>query len=123
AILYELLTGQPPFRGKTPMETVRQVIDRDPATPSKLNSKVPGDLETICLKCLEKKPDHRYSSARMLAEELGRFLSHEPILARPASGFRKAGAWAQRHPWVITAALALMVLGVSGLAFGFWDKS
>ena len=123
AILYELLTGQPPFRGKTPMETVRQVIDREPATPSKLNSKVPGDLETICRKCLEKKPDHRYSSARMLAEELGRFLSHEPILARPASGFRKAGAWAQRHPWVITAALALMVLGVSGLAFGFWDKS
>ena len=123
AILYELLTGQPPFRGKTAMETVRQVIDNDPAPPSKLNSKLPSDLETICLKCLEKKPDHRYSSARMLAEELGRFLNHEPIWARPASSFRKAGAWIQRHPWMITAALAAVVLGVSGLAFGFWDRS
>lgn len=123
AILYELLTGRPPFCGKTAMETVRQVIEHDPVPPSKLNAKVPADLETICLKCLEKRPEQRYSSARLMAEELERFLKHEPILARPASAARKAGARMQRHPWIITALLAVVVLGVSGLAFGFWDQS
>jgi hypothetical protein len=73
------------------------------------------------LKCLEKRPEHRYSSARSLAEELERFLKHEPILARPASATRRAGAWMQRHPWMITALLTVVVLGMSGLAFGFWD--
>lgn len=123
AILYELLTGQPPFRGKTPIETIQHVIENAPPAPSKLNPKVPVDLETICLKCLEKKTDRRYSSAGILADELGRFLNHEPILARPVSAFRKAGAWFQRHPWVISAALSLLVLSLAGLSFGLWDKS
>ena len=77
AILYQLLTGKAPFAGATPLAIIRQVVETEPVAPSKLKLQTPADLETICLKCLEKRPERRYHSARELAEELGRFLNHE----------------------------------------------
>src|SRR5205085_1119147 len=102
AILYELLAGRPPFRAETPFATLQQVLNEEPPRLSKLNAKTPPDLETICLKCLEKRPERRYPSAKALAEELQRFLDQEPIHARPAMPWRKAWGWSKRHPWPIT---------------------
>jgi len=122
AILYQLLTGMAPYLGATPLDTLRLVVEQEPLAPSKLNSDVPPDLETICLKCLEKSPERRYASARALAEELERFLKQEPILARPASGWRKAWTWSARNPWAITGVGTLLFLGVVGLAYGQWEQ-
>lgn len=127
AILYQLLTGKAPFVGETPLATLRKVVEEDPVPPSKYNPLTPPDLETICLKCLEKKPESRYATARALAEELGRFLNHEPIFARPASEWRKFSAWLLKHPWVITGVLALIgavtVIALAGLVYGLWEHS
>jgi predicted Ser/Thr protein kinase len=112
SILYELLTGRPPFCAASAVATLRQVTDNPPTAPHKLKHDVPRDLETICLKCLEKSPHVRYHSARELAEELGRFLNHEPIHARPASAVRKVDTWVRRRPWAITAAASLVVLAL-----------
>ena len=98
AILYETLTGRPPFRGETPMETLLQVMSSEPVPPSREQPKVPRDLETICLKCLEKAPGRRYASAAALADDLHRFLSGQPIAARSTSLARRGIKWARRRP-------------------------
>ncbi len=98
AILYELLTGQPPFRGESPLETIRMAVDRDPVTPRKLRAGIPIDLETICLKCLQKNPVRRYQTATELAEDLAAFLSNNPINARPASWVERGWKWCKRNP-------------------------
>jgi serine/threonine protein kinase len=122
AILCELLTGRPPFRAETPMATMRQVMESEPVAPRKLNPALPPDLETICLKCLEKNPARRYPSARALAEELGRFLNHEPIQALPVSAIRKAESWLRRHPWTLMAAASLVAMVLMGLLYWQFER-
>ncbi|MEK7677148.1 MAG: protein kinase, partial [Verrucomicrobiota bacterium] len=122
AILYQLLTGKAPFAGATPLAIIRQVLETEPIAPSKLDPRTPPELETICLKCLEKRPERRYHSARELAEELGRFLNHEPILAKPASAWRKAWSWSLRNPWAIIGVAAVVGLVLLGFAYGLWER-
>ena len=114
AILYEILTGQPPFRADTPLATLRQVVEQEPKRPSTVNLRADRDLETICLMCLEKEPARRYGSAELLAEDLERWLRHEPIHARQSSPAQRFGKWVRRHP--ATAAL-LLLCSLAVLAF------
>src|SRR6478609_3779617 len=111
AVLYELLAGQPPFTGGTPFETVRLLLETEPRQPRILNPKVDRDLSTICLKCLEKDPKRRYSSALALAEDLERWLKHEPIQARHTGVFTRGKKWVRRNP-----TSALLVACVVALA-------
>lgn len=123
AILYQLLTGQPPFAGSSPLEIMGKVMEMDPARPSKSHPETPPDLETVCLKCLEKRPERRYHSARELAEELGRFLNHEPILAKPSHALRRVWSWANRHPWVLAASASLLVLYLMVLTYELSERN
>ncbi len=110
SILYETVTGRPPFRGATPQETVQQLLTQDPVPPSRLQPQVPRDLETICLKCLEKEPGRRYSAAGALADDLRRFQAGEPIQARPTPRWERVAKWTRRRPG------AAAVVGLSGAA-------
>lgn len=115
AILYELLTGRPPFVGPDSVQTVIMLLSDDPVAPRVLQPKIPADLETICLKCLEKRPARRYATAQDLAADLRRFLDSQPIVARPISTFERLGKWTYRSPWQAAAAGALMLTLVSSL--------
>ena len=120
AILYEVLAGQPPFRGESTQEILQQVQERDPAGPRLLNPGVASDLETICLKCLEKEPRRRYSTAEALAQDLERWLEGKPITARPVGSLERARKWLRRNPTParVTAAVGLcLVLGSAGFTW------
>ena len=118
SILYELLTGKPPFEATSPLRTINLMLETDPVSPRVLNPQVNRNLETICLKCLEKEPARRYRSALVLAEEIERFLADQPILARPTNSAEKIWRWCRRKPWVaslggiaISLTLVLAIIG------------
>jgi tetratricopeptide (TPR) repeat protein len=123
AILYELLTGRPPFAAESAVETVLQLFQMEPVPPSRLQPRLPRDLETICLKCLHKQPQRRYASAQELADDLQRFLAGESIAARPASLRERAWKWARRRPALATLAATgcLALLAMGGLAL--WHQT
>jgi WD40 repeat protein len=119
AVLYELLTGQPPFQAATAVETMRRVVDEEVASPRQLNPAIDADLETICLKCLQKKPAARYDSAEALAADLERWLAGQPIHARPVGPVEQFTRWCRRQPALATAlglSLVLLLVVVVGTA-------
>jgi serine/threonine protein kinase/Tfp pilus assembly protein PilF len=110
AIMYELLTGRAPFRGDSPLKTLEQVRNQEPVPPGRLRKSISRDLETICLKCLEKNPEKRYSSAYALAEDLNRFLDGRPIQARPMRSWQKCWRFIRRHPAIAAGVLAAVAI-------------
>jgi WD40 repeat protein len=120
AILYELLTGRPPFKGESSLETLSQVIAAQPVAPSRLRPALARDVETICLKCLAKDPVRRYASAQALAEDLHRFIQGEPIVARPAGRVERAARWANRNPVVAGLGAALLVVLIGSFLAITW---
>jgi WD40 repeat protein len=117
AVLYELLTGRPPFGGATPLDVVMQVQEKEPARPRSVNRRAPRDLETICLKCLAKEPARRYGSAEALADDLDRWLRGEPIKARRAGPAERLVKWARRRP----ALAALVLTAIGGFGAVTWE--
>jgi WD40 repeat protein len=115
-VLYAMLTGKAPFRGDSPLETLDRVRHGTIDKPQSF-SDLPRDLATICLKCLEREPSHRYASAQEVADDLGRFLRHEPILARPAGFAERAWRWARRNP-AVASLLAVVVLSLVASSIG-----
>jgi serine/threonine protein kinase/WD40 repeat protein len=121
AVLYACLTGRPPFQAASSMATVMQLLSRDVVPPSRLNGEVDGDIETICLKCLEKNPEQRYASASALADDLQRYLDRKPILARPPSRLERLRKWIVRNPLVAglsaVSLLAMLILLTGGVVY------
>ena len=113
-LLYSMLTGRPPFRADTSVATVLQVIHDEPVPPRRLNTAIDVDLETICLKCLEKNPDGRYATAKHVAEECERFLAGRAIQARPISSWARGRRWCRRNPMSATLAAAIVVTLLAG---------
>ena len=113
AVLYQLLTGHPPFAGGTTYETIKLLLDTEPRQPRLWNAKIDRDLSTICLKCLEKDPKRRYSSALALAEDLERWIKHEPILARRTGIFTRGRKWVRRRPAIAALVASLIALAAS----------
>ncbi len=124
AILYECLTGRPPFKAATPLDTILQVVSEEPVPVRQLQPKVPRDLETVCLLCLRKEPRRRYGSAADLADDLRRFQAGEPVAARPVGRVERGWRWCQRNPAVallLGAVAATLLLGTGiSTAFGLW---
>jgi eukaryotic-like serine/threonine-protein kinase len=121
ALLYEMLTGRPPFKGATPLSTLEQVVSQEPVAPGRFQRHLPRDLETICLKCLEKSPDRRYASAEALADDLGRLLSGRPIVARPIGVVGRVWKWARRRPIEACLTATVLLVTVLGLAGILWQ--
>src|SRR5213594_3153830 len=121
AVFYQLLTGHPPFAGGTSWETIRLLLDTEPRQPRLWNRKISRDLSTICLKCLEKDPQHRYSSALTLAEDLEHWLKHEPIRAKRSGFLRHVGKWARRKP-AIAALIASLVALAAAIGWNVWKS-
>ena len=121
AVLYQLLTGQPPFAGGATYETIKLLLDTEPRPPRLLNPKIDRDLSTICLKCLEKDPKRRYSSALALAEDLERWLKHEPIQARHTGVFSRGKKWVQRNPTSALLAASLVAL-IAAVGWNVWKS-
>ncbi|MBW3541963.1 MAG: protein kinase, partial [Planctomycetes bacterium] len=129
AMLYALVTGRPPFQGPTPLETVMQLRQQEPVPPSRLQPTLPRDLETICMKALQKEPHSRYESAEALAEDLERYLNDEPIVARPIGRMERTWRWCRRNPSLSIAggvalvlALCLMIGGPAAAALVYDQK-
>ena len=120
AVLYQLLTSHPPFAGGTTYETIRLLLNTEPRKPRALNPKIDRDLSTICLKCLEKDPKRRYSSALALAEDLERWLKHEPILARHTGIFTRGKKWVRRNPTSALLAASLIALAAA-IGWNVWQ--
>lgn len=120
AVLYELLTGKPPFHGKTRMETVAQVIEKPSTAPRSIDPKIPKDLEAICLRCLEKDAVRRYGSAQELADDLERFLGHLPVLARKTAGWERLVKWTQRRPALAALVGFAILVAIGGFFVGLW---
>src|SRR5437762_9526920 len=120
AVLYQLLTGQPPFAGGTTYETIKLLLDTEPRQPRLLNPKIDRDLSTICLKCLQKDPKRRYPSALALAEDLERWLKHEPIQARQTGIFTRGRKWVRRKP-AVAALIASLVAFAAAIGWNVWQ--
>jgi eukaryotic-like serine/threonine-protein kinase len=123
AILYELLTGRPPFGGKSQLETLQRVVDDDPVPPGRRRPGVPRDLDTICLKCLAKLPGDRYVRAEALADDLERYLEFRPILARPAALHERALKWYRRHPGLASTLMVTVIAVVAGFVGLLWSQA
>jgi WD40 repeat protein/tRNA A-37 threonylcarbamoyl transferase component Bud32 len=121
AILYELLTRHPPFCAATPLETLLELLEREPPRPRSRNPRVDRDLETVCLKCLQREPGKRYASAEALAEDLERWLRREPIQARRVRRLERVVKWARRRPLLATLGTLLVVTLVAGIAGVWWQ--
>src|SRR5436190_80327 len=120
-MLYAQLTGRPPFFAASTLDTLRQVLEREPISPKALNPKIPTDLDTICMKCLQKEPARRYASARDLADDVARFLRGEPVRARPIGALDRALKWTRRRPALAALWGLVILLAVSGVAGIAWQ--